>query len=127
MRSTFSGSASNGGPPSGSDFFRCRLGRSHGFAPAATFGLSLRDSSNDFVSLPPSPRQIAGLRNQQGFNHEQLANLVSAAASVIEDIEEADYEGDFLSMASRIASALHRGVEVRFVPVEPSESTGITV
>jgi ribosome-binding protein aMBF1 (putative translation factor) len=72
-------------------------------------------------------REIYVLRNQQGLSHEQLANLVGPTASVIEDIEEADYEGDFLSMASRIASALHRRVEVRFVPVETSESSGITV
>jgi len=48
-------------------------------------------------------------------------------ASVIDDIEEADYEGNFLGMASKIASALHRRVEVRLVPVEAPEPTGVAV
>jgi ribosome-binding protein aMBF1 (putative translation factor) len=72
-------------------------------------------------------RQLYNLRNQAGLSREQLAQLTGIAESVIEDIEEADYEGDFLGMASRIANALHRRVEVRLVPVEDLESTGITV
>ena len=70
--------------------------------------------------------EIYHLRNQAGLTQEQLADLVGTNASVIEDIEEADYEGDFLSMASRIANALHRRVEVRLVPVEGKESVGVT-
>ncbi len=50
------------------------------------------------------------------------ADLVRLEESVIENIEEADYEGDFLAMASRIANALHWEVEVQFVPVEGKES-----
>lgn len=68
---------------------------------------------------------VYDLRNQASFSRKQLADLVGADESVIEDIEEADYEGDFLAMASRIASALHRRVEVRFVPVEGEESVGV--
>ncbi len=58
---------------------------------------------------------VYDLRNQAGISKEELANMVGTTVSVIEDIEEADYEGDFLSFASRIATALHRRVEVRFV------------
>jgi DNA-binding XRE family transcriptional regulator len=72
-------------------------------------------------------RQLYNLRNQAGLTREQLADLVGTNASVIEDIEETDYEGDFLEMASRIARALHRKVEVRFVPEETPEPTGIAV
>ncbi|MBI4964372.1 MAG: helix-turn-helix transcriptional regulator [Desulfomonile tiedjei] len=72
-------------------------------------------------------REIYDLRNQAALTREQLADLVGATASVIEDVEEADYEGDFLSMASRIAAVLHRKVEVRFVPVEGTEPTEIGV
>ena len=71
-------------------------------------------------------RQLYDLRNQAGLTQEQLGDLVGINASVIDDIEEADYEGDFLGMASRIANALHRRVEVRLVPVEPTEPTGVT-
>lgn len=72
-------------------------------------------------------REIYDLRDQAGLTQEQLADLVGTDASVVEDIEEADYEGDFLAMASRIAIALHRRVEVRLVPVENLESTGSAV
>ena len=67
-------------------------------------------------------RQLYNLRNQAGLTQEQLADLVGTNASVIDDIEEADYEGDFLGMASRIANALHRRVEVRLVPVEDMDA-----
>jgi ribosome-binding protein aMBF1 (putative translation factor) len=70
---------------------------------------------------------IYNLRSQAGLSQEQLADLVGTNASVIEDIEEADYEGDFLSMASRIASVLYRRVEVRLVPLEDIESSGVSV
>jgi len=70
-------------------------------------------------------RQLYNLRNQGGLSRGQLADLVGTTESVIEDIEEADYDGDFLAMASRIATALHRRVEVRLVPVEDIQSTGI--
>lgn len=66
-------------------------------------------------------REICDLRCHAGLTHEQLADLASVPASIIEDIEEADYDGDFLAMASRIATALHRRVKVRFVPVDTSE------
>jgi len=72
-------------------------------------------------------RQLCSLREQAGLTQEQFADLVGINPSVIDDIEESDYEGDFLAMASRIANALHRRVEVRFVPVEAPESTGIAV
>jgi DNA-binding protein HU-beta len=72
-------------------------------------------------------RQLYDLRNEAGLTQEQLADLVGIDPSVIDDVEEADYEGDFLRIASRIANALHRRVEVRLVPVEAQESTGIAV
>jgi ribosome-binding protein aMBF1 (putative translation factor) len=72
-------------------------------------------------------RQLYNLREQAGLSQEQLAELVGTDASVIEDIEEADYEGDFLGLASRIANTLHRRVEVRLVTVEDMDATGIAV
>jgi DNA-binding XRE family transcriptional regulator len=72
-------------------------------------------------------RQLYNLRNQAGLTQEQLADLVGTNASVIEDIEEADYEGDFLGMASRIANTFHRRVEVRLVTVEDMKSSEIAV
>jgi len=66
-------------------------------------------------------REIYDLRNAAALSHEQLAALIDTAPSVIEDIEEADYDGDLLAMASRIAAVLHRKVEIRFVPMENDE------
>jgi ribosome-binding protein aMBF1 (putative translation factor) len=66
--------------------------------------------------------QIYALRAQAGMTQQQLAELVGTEASVIDDIEAADSEGDFFSMALRIASVLHKKVEVRLVPEEKPES-----
>lgn len=71
--------------------------------------------------------EIYQLRDQAGLSREQLAELVGTSPSVIEDIEEADYEGDFLAMASRMATALHRRVEVHLVPVDRAETVELTV
>ncbi len=62
-------------------------------------------------------RQAYDSRSQSGLSMAQLAGLVGVEESVIEGMEEADFDGDYLAMASRIASALDRSVEVRFVPV----------
>lgn len=70
-------------------------------------------------------RQLYHLRDQAGLSREQLARMVGVEESVIEDIEESDYEGDFLAMASRIAIALHRKVEVRLVPAESTDSIAV--
>jgi ribosome-binding protein aMBF1 (putative translation factor) len=72
-------------------------------------------------------RQLYNLRNQAGLTRDHLAELVETDPSVIEDMEEADYEGDFLMMASRIAGVLHRRIEVRLVAVEDTPSSGIAV
>jgi DNA-binding XRE family transcriptional regulator len=72
-------------------------------------------------------RQLYNLRNQAGLTQEQLADLLGVEASVIDDIEETDYDGDFLAMASRIAAALHRRVEVRLVPLENMEPAEVAV
>ena len=70
-------------------------------------------------------QQVYDLRNQAGLSTKHLSDLVGVEESAIEAIEESDYEGDFLAMALRIATALHRRVEVRFVPVEDLKSDGI--
>jgi len=72
-------------------------------------------------------RQLYNLRDQAGLSRAQLADLVGVEESTIEDIEEADYEGDFIAMASRMANALHRRVEVRFVPVQRKNTAGAPV
>ncbi len=63
-------------------------------------------------------RKIVALRTQAGLSQRQLARLVGTTASVICRLEDADYEGHSLAMLNRIAVALNRRVEIRFVPAE---------
>ena len=63
-------------------------------------------------------RKIVDLRTQAGLSQRQLAKLVGTTASVICRLEDADYEGHSLAMLNRIAAALNRRVEIRFVPAE---------
>ena len=49
---------------------------------------------------------------------ERLAKLIGTTASVICRLEDADYKGHSLVMLNRIAAALNRRVEIRFVPPE---------
>src|SRR5438046_1728326 len=62
-------------------------------------------------------RKIYALRTEAGLTQRQLAGLVGTTASAICRLEDADYDGHSLAMLNRIAAALHRRVEIRFVPV----------
>lgn len=62
-------------------------------------------------------RKIYELRTNAGLTQRQLAKLVGTTASVICLLEDADYEGHSLSMLRRIALAVNRRVEIRFVPL----------
>ena len=60
-------------------------------------------------------RKIYNLRTQAGLSQRALAKLVGTTASVICRLEDADYEGHSLAMLNRIATALDKRVEIRFV------------
>jgi ribosome-binding protein aMBF1 (putative translation factor) len=55
-------------------------------------------------------------RTAAGLTQGQLAKLVGTTQSVISRLEDADYEGHSLSMLQRVAKALHRQIDIRFVP-----------
>jgi len=63
-------------------------------------------------------RKIYNLRTKAGLSQRALANLVGTTASAICRLEDADYEGHSLAMMNRIAAALNRRVEIRFVPLK---------
>lgn len=65
-------------------------------------------------------RQICLLREKAGLSQRELARLVGTTASVICRLEDADYEGHSLAMLRRIAEALDKRVEIRFVSVRHS-------
>lgn len=61
-------------------------------------------------------RKIYDLRTKAGLTQRELAKMVKTSASAICRLEGADYEGHSLAMLNRIAEALDRRVEIRFVP-----------
>jgi len=66
--------------------------------------------ANDTVA-----RKIYALRKRAGLTQEQLAKLVGTTTSVICRLEDADYQGHSLAMLRRVADALDKRVELRFV------------
>lgn len=62
-------------------------------------------------------RTIHKLRVKAKLSQRELAELVGTSTSVISRLEDADYEGHSLTMLRRIATALNRRLEVRFLPL----------
>ena len=60
-------------------------------------------------------RKVFELRTKVGLTQAKLAKMIGTTPSVICRLEDADYEGHSLSMLRRIAAALNRKVEIRFV------------
>jgi DNA-binding XRE family transcriptional regulator len=69
--------------------------------------------ANDTVA-----RKLYQLRKRAGLTQQQLAKLVGTTTSVISRLEDADYEGHSLAMLRRIAAALNKRVELRFLNAE---------
>lgn len=65
-------------------------------------------------------RKIYALRTKAGLTQKQLAKLVGTTDSVISRLEDADYEGHSMAMLNRIAAALDKRVEIRFVSIRAS-------
>jgi ribosome-binding protein aMBF1 (putative translation factor) len=63
-------------------------------------------------------RRIYDLRTNAGLSQRELARRIGTTASVICQLEDADYQGHSLMMLRRIAAALDKRVEIRFVPVK---------
>ncbi len=61
-------------------------------------------------------QMIYDSRQEAGLTQRELAELVGTTQSVISRLEDADYEGHSLPMLNRIAAALHKKVEIRFIP-----------
>lgn len=62
-------------------------------------------------------RKLYDLREKARLSQRDLAELVGTSASVICRLEDAEYEGHSLSMLRRIAAALNKRVEIRFISV----------
>ena len=64
-------------------------------------------------------RKIYELRTSAGLSQAELARKIGATQSVISRLEAADFEGHSLVMLNRIAAALEKRVEIRFVRARP--------
>ena len=62
-------------------------------------------------------RKIYDLRTKAGLSQRELARRIGTTASIICQLEDADYQGHSLLMLRRIAASLDKRVEIRFVPV----------
>jgi len=70
-------------------------------------------------------QQIYELRTKAGLSQRQLAKLVRTQASAICRLEDADYDGHSLAMLKRIAFALNKRVQVRFVPIKSKKRDSV--
>ncbi|MEZ6103919.1 MAG: helix-turn-helix transcriptional regulator [Pirellulaceae bacterium] len=68
-------------------------------------------------------RKIYALRTKANLSQRQLAKRVGTTASVICRLEDADYEGHSLPMLRRIAAALDKRIEIRFVSARKKATT----
>lgn len=65
---------------------------------------------------------IYDAREQAGLTQKQLAELVGTKQPVIARLEDADYEGHSLTMLQRIATALHKRLEIRLSPLSDKQA-----
>jgi predicted XRE-type DNA-binding protein len=76
---------------------------------------ALREAADQAVEDALIGQMIYDIRTQAGLTQKQLAELAGTDQAVISRLEDADYEGHTMSMLRRIAKALGKRVEVRFV------------
>ncbi len=63
-------------------------------------------------------RKICKLRTKAGLTQQGLADRVGTSKSAICRLEDSDYEGHSSSMLKRIAEALEKRIEIRFLPAK---------
>lgn len=68
-------------------------------------------------------RTIYTLRTKASLSQRELAVLVGTSTSIIARLEDADYEASSLVMLRRIACALNRRLDVRFLPLSAKSRT----
>lgn len=64
-------------------------------------------------------RRIYDLREKAGLTQPELARLIGASTQVVRQLEDSDYDGNYLTLLRRIAAALQRRVKIRMVPIKP--------
>ena len=82
------------------------------------------DSFEDELLNARIASQIYELRTKADLTQSELAERVGTTASVICRLEDADYEGHSLSMLRRIAEAVGKQIQIRFVPRKKAGGRG---
>lgn len=67
--------------------------------------------------------EVLAAREKAGLTQSQLAKLVGTTQNVITKLEDADHDGQCLSMLRRIATALHSRVVIRLVATSKRTAT----
>jgi len=62
--------------------------------------------------------KVYALRTGAKLTQKELAARVGTTPSVISRLEDDDYAGHSLAMLRRVAAALNKRVEIRFVPLK---------
>jgi predicted transcriptional regulator len=60
-------------------------------------------------------KNIFELRTKAGLSQSELAKRIETTQSVIFRLEDADYQGHLLPMLQRVAAALNKRIELRWV------------
>jgi ribosome-binding protein aMBF1 (putative translation factor) len=68
-------------------------------------------------------QKIYDLRTKAGLTQKDLAKMIGTTPSVISRLEDADYQGHSLAMLRRIAEAMGKRVEIRFVTIKTDKKT----
>ncbi|HLO88179.1 MAG TPA: helix-turn-helix transcriptional regulator [Nostocaceae cyanobacterium] len=61
-------------------------------------------------------------RTQAGLTQQQLAELMGTTQTVIEQLEDADYEGQSLLMLQKIARVLNQRVVINLKPLQQQQT-----
>ena len=69
----------------------------------------------DAVIQTDAAQLIYDIRSKAGLSQRELAKKIGTSASAICRLEDADYDGHSLSLLKRIAEALDKRVQIRFV------------
>lgn len=72
-----------------------------------------QDDDDPFIEVA---HQILKLRKQQKLSQAQLAERVGTTQQAIARIESLDYRGHTLTTLAKVAEALNKRLEVKFVP-----------
>ncbi len=68
---------------------------------------------------------LYNLRSETELTLEKFAESVGVEVSVIEDLEEADYEGNALATLTRIASVVGKIVQLKWIETRPESKSPI--